>query len=189
MERRRIEVVPYNPKWKDAFEQAKRAYEDVLRGIECQIEHVGSTSVQGLWAKPILDIDIIVQDVETSRKVIEALLTLGYEHVGNYGVKNREVMNPTDSYEPEKVTSMEHHLYVCMEGSENVINHLLIRKHLRENPRAVEAYSRLKRQLATDYTYDIDSYIDGKTALILGFLEAEGMPEEALERIRKINEK
>ena len=69
----KVEVVPYNPVWKIEFEKAAQAYSKLLRGLEVNIEHVGSTSIEGLWAKPILDIDIIVPNSKVSQLVIERL--------------------------------------------------------------------------------------------------------------------
>jgi len=80
---RKIIVEEYNPDWKFEFEKAKVFYEHLLNGIDCQIEHVGSTSVEGLWAKPILDIDIITKSHLESIAIIEKLSSVGYEHIGN----------------------------------------------------------------------------------------------------------
>lgn len=184
---RKIVVEKYNPQWKREFEKAKSFYEELLSGIEVKIEHVGSTSVEGLWAKPILDIDIIVKNTEDSSQVIELLDTVGYKHIGDLGVKGREVLK-YDKENPN-IKWMEHHLYVCLEDNENLQNHLLLRKHLSNNKKSVELYSALKRELADKFTYDIESYIDGKTDLITEFLKSEGMDSEELERIQSINKK
>ncbi|MBS4538861.1 GrpB family protein [Clostridium sp. D2Q-11] len=184
---RKIVVEPYNPKWKEEFDKAKSFYEKLLKDINVEIEHVGSTSVEGLWAKPILDIDIIVRDEEDSKETIKLLESIGYNHIGNLGVEGREALR----YNPDNpnINWMEHHLYVCMNGSENLINHLLLREHLRKNKESVKLYGELKQELADKYPNDIDSYIDGKTKLITTILESEGMKLEELERIEKINSK
>lgn len=183
----KVEVVPYNPVWKIEFEKAAQAYSKLLRGLEVNIEHVGSTSIEGLWAKPILDIDIIVPNSKVSQLVIERLESVQYKHVGNQGVKNREVLKY--SKDNAFVTWMNHHLYVCIDNTENINNHLLLRQHLRQNREAVEAYSHLKRELASRFPNDIDAYIEGKTPLITSFLEKEGMSQTSIERIRSINKK
>lgn len=183
----KIIVVPYDKKWKSEFEKAAKFYEGILQNIDIKIEHVGSTSVEGLWAKPILDIDIIVGNSSDSKKVIEALSSVGYIHVGDYGVPGREAFKYLE--DNEYVDWMTHHLYVCLDGTENLTNHLLLRKHLRKNKDAVEAYGAIKRELANKYPDDIHSYIDGKTELITKFLEAEGMDTVALKRITTINTK
>lgn len=184
---RKIIVEPYNPKWKEEFNKAKSFYEKLLENVNAKIEHVGSTSIEGLSAKPILDIDIIVQNEEDSKKVIELLESVGYNHIGNLGVEGREMLkyNPNNP----RINWMEHHLYVCMKGSENLINHLLLREHLRNNKEPVKLYGDLKRELAERYPNDIDSYIEGKTEFITAILKSKGMNLEELERIKNINSK
>lgn len=182
---RKITVEPYNSNWKIEFNRAYAFYDCLLDGLDVKIEHVGSTSVEGLWAKPILDIDIIVNDPETTHKVIKRLESKGYNHVGNYGVEGREVMKL--AHENTEINWMAHNLYVCLADNENVINHLMLRAHLRRNKDAVKAYSDIKQKLAALYPSDIDAYLDGKTELIIGFLREEGMNEEALQRIVDIN--
>ncbi|HAS73568.1 MAG TPA: hypothetical protein DCS67_05435 [Clostridiales bacterium UBA8960] len=184
---RKITVEPYNPEWKNEFNKAQAFYSTSLVGLDVQIEHVGSTSVEGLWAKPILDIDIIVNDAETIRKVIDRLEECGYKHVGNYGVEGREALKLDQTN--TKIDWMAHNLYVCLADNENVINHLMLRAHLRRNKNAVKAYSEIKRNLAELYPDDMTSYLDGKTDLIIGFLREEGMSEEAIQRIMDINKK
>lgn len=184
---RKIIVESYNPKWKEEFNKAKAFYEKLLEDVNIKIEHVGSTSIEGLSAKPILDIDIIVQNEEDCKKVIKLLESMGYKHIGNLGVEGREMLkyNPNNP----KINWMEHHLYVCMQGSENLINHLLLREHLRNNKESVKLYGKLKMELAYQYPYDIDLYIEGKTKFITTILKSEGMNLEELERIKKINMK
>ena len=182
---KKIEVVAYSPLWKDEFEKAKKAYTSLLEGLEYSIEHVGSTSVEGLWAKPVLDIDILVSDEDMSDSVIQRLETVGYKHRGNLGIEGREAMGYKE--DNEFIDWMKHHLYVCIEDSENVKNHFLLRRHLRENEDAVLAYSELKKELAKKFPYNINAYIDGKTDLIKSFLEKEGLSKDALNRIEEIN--
>lgn len=184
---KRIQVLAYNPKWKLEFEKAKTFYEKLLCGLASQVLHVGSTSVEGLWAKPILDIDIVVSNEAECNRAIKLLESVGYIHVGNLGIEGREAFKYTE--DNKWIQWMEHHLYVCMSGCENLRNHLLLQKHLRSNSEAVEAYSELKRKLADQYPDDMDAYVDGKTELITGFLKAEGMESEELERIESINSK
>ena len=76
----KINVEKYNPQWQVEFERAKLFYEKLLVGIDKRIEYVGSTSVIGLWAKPVLDIDIIVKNSDDSLQVITKLSSVGYKH-------------------------------------------------------------------------------------------------------------
>jgi len=184
---KKISVEKYNPVWKIQFEKAKTFYEKVLKDIEVEIVHVGSTSIEGLWAKPILDIDIIVNNVIDCERTIEFLKSVGYKHIGNLGIEGREAFKYSE--DNSHIQWMEHNLYVCVRGNENLRNHLLLKNHLLQNKTAIEQYSILKRNLAKKYPHNIDSYVEGKTELIKGFLAAEGMNEEELERIELMNKK
>ena len=182
-----IKVEKYNPEWKKEFEKAKFFYKELLKDIDPKIVHVGSTSVKGMWAKPILDIDIIVSNTLGSNKVIKLLEGVGYTHIGNMGVKGREAFKYSN--DNQNIKWMKHNLYVCISGNENLKNHLLLKKHLQNNKDALEEYSKLKYELAKKYPDDINSYVDGKTELITGFLKAEGMDLKKLNRIKSINKK
>ena len=182
-----INVEEYNSTWKMEFQKSKTFYEKVLKEIEVEIVHVGSTSIEGLWAKPILDIDIIVNNATDCELTIESLKSVGYIHIGNLGIEGREAF--TCSVDNRSIQWMAHNLYVCIRGNENLRNHLLLKKHLLENENAVVKYSTLKRNLAKKYPNDIDSYVEGKTELIIAFLKAEGMSKNELARIVSINNK
>lgn len=184
---RTIKVVPYNPNWKVEFQKAQVFFISLLKDFNVEIEHVGSTSVEGLSAKPVLDIDIIVRSEEESQKVIQILGEVGYEHLGDRGIPGREAFR-NDPANPH-ITWMEHHLYVCIEGCESLRNHLLLRKYLRNNQQAAVAYGKLKQELAKQYPSDIDAYVEAKTGLITSFLSEAGMNEEALSRIFEENKK
>jgi len=88
--KRRIEVVEHDPAWKERFEALQAALSPAIAGIDARIEHVGSTSVPGLAAKPVIDADIILQDVADLPAVIAGLAALGYRHLGDLGITGRE---------------------------------------------------------------------------------------------------
>ena len=108
MTTRNIVVVPYDEKWKLRFEEIARELHAVLGELTLSIEHVGSTSVPGLAAKPIIDIDVVIEDESKLKAVIGALAKIGYQYEGNLGIPGREAFG----YEG-KTHLMEHHLYVC----------------------------------------------------------------------------
>ena len=187
---RKIIIEEYNQKWKLEFEKAKKFYSKLFNKYNIHdvlIEHVGSTSVEGMWAKPILDIDIIVPDTKISKNIIRILESVGYIHKGDLGIQGREVLEYKK--DNKNINWMDHHLYVCINGCENLKNHLLLKKHLKENRHAVEVYSALKRKLAIEHEYDIESYIAGKTELITRFLRKEGMNIDEILNIISINNK
>jgi GrpB-like predicted nucleotidyltransferase (UPF0157 family) len=185
-----IIVEPYNPNWKDTFEAIKGIYLLALKGINCDIEHVGSTAVPGLCAKPVIDIDIIVPDEATSQQAIALLAPLGYTYAGNQGIPQREVLKRSSEhvpYTPDNATWPKHHLYICIAGSHSLLNHLHLRNYLLAHPAAVAQYSALKQELAAKYPNDMDSYVEGKTAFITGILKKTGFDDAVLNGITEQN--
>ncbi|MEC9440043.1 MAG: GrpB family protein [Myxococcota bacterium] len=176
-----IVVELYSDAWAHHFEALRMRLSNALDGIAHTIEHVGSTSVKGLAAKPVIDIDIIVAR-EQLDDAIEALSTLEYTHRGELGIKDRHAFR----YEGEEELHT-HNLYVCIEGAESLRNHLLLRDYLREHPDEARAYGALKQELARKHPRDIDAYVEGKSAFILAILEKQGMSQESLEAIEEAN--
>jgi GrpB-like predicted nucleotidyltransferase (UPF0157 family) len=172
-------VVDYDPSWPARFEAIRDRIAPVLGPLAVSIEHVGSTSVPGLAAKPVIDIDVVVADASAIPAAIDVLTGLGYEHLGELAVRGREAFRRPPGSE-------KHNLYVCPAGGEGLRNHLALRKHLRAHPEAVEAYGALKRRLAAEVP-DIDAYVVAKTDLIVSFLRAEGLDDETLASIELAN--
>ena len=172
-------VVDYDPTWPARFEAIRDRIAPALGSLAVSIEHVGSTSVPGLAAKPVIDIDIVVADPSAIPAAIEALTALGYEHLGELAVPGREAFRRPPGTE-------KHNLYVCPVGGQGLRNHLALRSHLRTHPEASQAYGALKRQLAAA-SPDIDAYVVGKTDLIVSFLRAEGIDEATLAAIEAAN--
>lgn len=179
---KKVTVVPYDPAWPKLFEALKTVYSKQLAGEEFEIEHVGSTSVPNLPAKPILDIDIIIEDIDGRKnRIIQKLIDLGYYHAGDLGIPGREALKYKESSIPNDGSGRtwpKHHLYLCMKGSLALKNHLDFRNYLRLHPEKAAAYGKLKQGLAQQFTYDIDSYIDGKTDFIVEVLRKLGMSEQ-----------
>ena len=125
------------------------------------IEHVGSTSVQGLSAKPIIDIDVVIKDDTLVEDVVSALGEIGYQHEGNLGIVGREAFK----YDGKKHL-MKHHLYVCPEDSPELRRHIAFRDYLRAHPEAVRDYSRIKEEGAKQYPDDMERYIEHKSPFI-----------------------
>ena len=166
---KRVIVVPYDESWKAEFERIKEELLAVLIDYAMAIEHVGSTSVPELYAKPIIDVDIVID--EKMFDTIKAQLgDIGYTHIGDLGVEGREAFK----YE-NKPHLLEHHLYVCNKNADELERHLALRNFLRSNGEYRNKYSELKIKLAKMYPYDIDSYINGKQSLILEIYEKCGL--------------
>ena len=158
---RKVIVVPYNEQWKTYFEIIRQYLLTAVKDTVIGIEHIGSTSVEGLSAKPIIDIDIVIKDYSVFNKVVERLATLGYIHEGDLGIKDREAFDYRGSTDLPK-----HHLYVCPESSAELCRHIVFRDYLRNHPEAVTRYSRIKEEGARIFPDSIDDYIKYKTPCI-----------------------
>jgi GrpB-like predicted nucleotidyltransferase (UPF0157 family) len=178
----RVVVVDYDPAWPETFDLLRSRIWPAVADLAVAIEHVGSTSVPGLAAKPIIDIDLVVPGTEEIPAVIERLAGVGYEHRGDLGVPGREAFRYMGDLP-------RHNLYACAADSLALANHLAVRNHLRSFPDVARQYGALKKQLAEQFPYDIDSYVDGKTDTILAILRIAGFQEERLETIERINRK
>lgn len=178
-----IAIEEHDPRWARQFGSLRARFLSVLGGHDVDIQHVGSTSVPGLAAKPILDIDVIVPKGTALPPVLAALCALGYEHVGDLGVPGRESLR-----EIVPGNLPRHHLYVCREGALSLRNHLLLRDYLRAHPEAVLTYAALKRELAASFPDEIDAYCRGKSAFITEILGRSGMTPEELQSIRSVND-
>jgi GrpB-like predicted nucleotidyltransferase (UPF0157 family) len=175
-----IEVVAYDPEWPILFEQLRGQLWTVLHDVALTIEHVGSTSVPGLAAKPIIDISVVVPSERELPLAIAQLATLGYVHRGNLGIEGREAFD-------RPAGSPRHNLYVCPQGSLGLQNHLAVRDYLRTHPETARAYGALKQQLAERFPHDIERYVDGKTDLILEILRARELAPEDVAAIKRAN--
>ena len=152
-------VVDYQKEWKHAFEDIKHELNLFLASKIIGIEHVGSTSVEGLSAKPIIDVDIIINN---NFEEVKALLqNHGYIHEGDLGIPTREAFK----YEG-KDHLMKHHLYVCSVDSPELKRHIMFRDFLKNSYEDMKAYGELKKKLALLYPKDIDKYIEGKSEFI-----------------------
>lgn len=161
MRTKKVVVLPYDRTWKFAFQEIKREIEGAIGELIIGIEHVGSTSVEGLSAKPIIDIDVIIKDYSTFDSVVSKLEAIGYIHEGNLGIKDREAFKYAD-----KPHLQQHHLYVCPQQSKELYRHITFRDFLVNNPEAVKKYSAVKEKAAQLFPDNIEKYIAYKSPCI-----------------------
>ena len=170
MKTRQVIVLPYRYEWKDDFEKIKQELTVALGDLAIGIEHVGSTSVEGLSAKPCIDIDVVIEDYSVFDAVVDRLASIGYIHEGDLGIKDREAFKYSDKPHLEN-----HHLYVCPQSSEELRRHLTFRDFLRNNPDAAAKYGSIKEKAAELYPNDIDKYIEYKSPCIEEIYKACGL--------------
>lgn len=161
MRTKKVVVLPYDRTWKYAFEEIKREIEGAIGDLIIGVEHVGSTSVEGLSAKPIIDIDVVIKDYSTFDAVVSKLESIGYIHEGNLGIKDREAFKYSD-----KPHLQQHHLYVCPQQSEELYRHITFRNFLVNNSEAVKKYSAVKEKAAQLFPDNIEKYIEYKSPCI-----------------------
>ena len=161
MQTRKVIVLPYDRAWQTAFEDIRAELDAALGDLAIGIEHVGSTSVVGMSAKPIIDIDVVIRDYTVFDEVVRKLAEIGYTHEGDLGIRDREAFKYEDKPHLQK-----HHLYVCPQNSAELHRHVKFRDYLRENPIAVRKYSAVKEAAAEMYPDDIDGYIAYKSPCI-----------------------
>ena len=143
MQTRSVIVVPYDQKWKSDFAEIRKEIESAIGHLIVGIEHVGSTAVEGLSAKPCIDIDVVIKDYSVFDAVVRELEAIGYIHEGDLGIQDREAFR----YE-SKPHLQKHHLYVCPQHSQELRRHIAFRDFLRKNPEAVKQYSQVKETAA-----------------------------------------
>ena len=177
-----IIVLDHDPAWGSIFLRLRSRVWPLVSDLAASIEHVGSTSVEGLPAKPVIDLTIIVREASRMPTVIDRLATIGYRHNGDQGVPGREAFAHPDQ-------APAHHLYACVENNLALRNHLTVRDHLRRHPARAQAYGELKKRLAARFPDDIDGYADGKTDFLLAILADAGFSQVELDEIRGINSK
>ncbi len=143
------------------------------------MEHVGSTAVPGLAAKPIIDIDVVADDEDVAAAV-SALEAVGYVHRGDLGVADREAFTAPDD-------APRRNVYVCRRGTLSVRNHLAVRDVLRAHPRLRDEYGAVKLALASDPAMDIDTYVARKSAVLQKVLAESDLTVAERRQILRLN--
>jgi GrpB-like predicted nucleotidyltransferase (UPF0157 family) len=141
------------------FREEAYKLHDIFRGEIVVIHHIGSTSVPGLKAKPIIDIMPAVKDINIVDKYNKAMQDIGYEPKGENGIPGRR-------YFQKGGDNRSHHVHIYQLGNYEIVRHLAFRDYLRTHPDAKKKYGELKERLAQQFPYDIESYIGSKERLV-----------------------
>ncbi len=160
LEHDKVKLSPYQEEWAKLFEEEKKRLEEVIGENVLDIQHIGSTAVPSLKAKPILDIGVAVENFEKAFALVAPTESLGYTYRGENGIPRRHyfVKGP-----PDKRT---HHIHMFEEVNEAWAKHLLFRDYLRTHPETAAAYGTLKEDLAKRYPRDREAYTDDKHEFI-----------------------
>ncbi|MGP4041866.1 GrpB family protein [Gracilibacillus sp. D59] len=160
-----INICNYNSKWTEQFATERDKIVEILGDKVVRIEHIGSTSIKGLAAKPIIDILLGVQHLDEVSDFVYPLKEIDYEYVPKPEFKDRRFFRKG---EWGKGTS---HLHICEYDSSQWIEKLLFRDYLRLHPEAAQEYEVLKKVLASEYKYDRHTYTKKKEPFIKTILE------------------
>jgi GrpB-like predicted nucleotidyltransferase (UPF0157 family) len=155
-------VVAYNPLWKNDFAEIRTRLAHALHGIQVNIEHVGSTAITGLAAKPIIDIDVVYQEAPVFDMIKTGLENVGYCHHGDQGLAGREVFKRKGTPYDDVLDNKAHHLYVCMYDNLQLRRHILFRDYLQKHEVARNFYMNLKYEIAAEANGDRKQYADIK---------------------------
>jgi GrpB-like predicted nucleotidyltransferase (UPF0157 family) len=160
---RKVEVVPHDRHWQSLFKAESQQLEIAFGGNAIAIHHIGSTAIETIYAKPIIDILVEVTNLDRVDEKNTQIRSLGYEAMGEFGITGRRFFRKDNN---DGIRT--HHIHTFEIGSPQIDRHLAFRDYLRSYPEAAYKYSQLKQQLAQKYPDDIQSYMDGKD----GFIQA-----------------
>lgn len=164
---RKVEVRPYNANWPKMFKQEVTNLKGIYGNRIVTVHHIGSTSIKGLKAKPIIDLLPVVKDITEVDKFDDQMKALGYEPKGENGISGRR-------YFQKGGDVRTHHVHIYQQGDLQIDRHLAFRNYLRVNSTLRNKYGNLKEDLSKQFPYDIASYIQGKEELVLA-IEKEAL--------------
>lgn len=160
LKREIVELENYNEKWKKEYEKERDLLKNVLGDRIIEIEHVGSTSIVGLKAKPVIDILIAINSLEEIEQIEQLLIEYDYSNRGHQGVEDRYFF----AKGPEDARS--HYIHFVEKDNNTYINLLWFKKYLLKHPEYIEKYCELKQELAEKYSEDRKKYTAGKSNFI-----------------------
>lgn len=163
-----ITVLEYDPRWKQDYQEERKKIAAILKENALAIYHIGSTSVSGLAAKPIIDILAAVRSLEEVDSVADSFSAIGYEFLGEFGIAGRRYLRKGGDERTHQI-----HIFQADDWN-NIGRHLAFRQYLATHEREREEYAKLKQELARQFPYDIDGYCDGKEAFVLA-VEAQAL--------------
>lgn len=156
---RKIEVVPYNKDWPFLFQKEACLIKKIFGHEIVEIYHIGSTSVVGLKAKPIIDILPVVKDIDKVDDFNGKMIKIGYEPTGENGIAGRRFFHKGGD-------NRTHHVHIFEKGDANIKRHVAFTKFLNAHPVIANQYGELKEQLAKNFTYDPEAYSKGKDQFV-----------------------
>src|SRR5688572_3031291 len=162
-QQREIIIVAYDPAWVERFREEASCIATVFGGDLLSLHHIGSTSIPGMSAKPIIDIMPVVRDISRAETFNEGMIQLGYIPMGEYGIAGRR-------YFVKGADPRTHQVHSYQPDNPEVKRHLDFRDYLIAHEDEAGQYAKLKAGLAEQHRYDIEAYTQGKATFIKGVL-------------------
>ena len=147
-----ITVIEYSPLWKNKYKEESLLIRNILADNCIAIYHIGSTSVEGLAAKPIIDIMAVVRSLERVDIDAEKFSDIGYEYLGEFGIEGRRYLRKGGDERTHQI-----HIFQADDWN-NIGRHLAFRDYMRTHEKEREEYAKIKTELAKKFPYDIDGY-------------------------------
>lgn len=154
-----IDVVSYNPEWKEEYVKEESKLKNIFKDELLNIQHIGSTSIPGICAKPVIDILVVVRDINKVDILEDEMLKTGYFAKGEYGIKGRRFF-------VKGQINRTHNVHIYQLGHYEISNHLNFRDYLINHPEEAKNYEKLKKELSEEFKQDIDGYNEGKASFI-----------------------
>ncbi len=178
-EQRKVELVPHNPEWSRLADQEAKRIRQGLSFPIIGIYHIGSTSIPGIKAKPILDFVMEVEDLADVIAAVDEFKALGYQSKGEFGIPGRQFFTRDTNGQ------RSHHLHVFQKGHPDIERHTVFRDFLRANPDAAKEYEKLKEKLAKRFPKQSSDYTEAKSDFILSMDEVARYWLESAKQAKK----
>jgi GrpB-like predicted nucleotidyltransferase (UPF0157 family) len=154
-------VAPPDPSWIAQFQHEAERIRAAFGVQSVEIHHIGSTAINGIYAKPIIDILLLVEDLSVADAGTPAMRALGYEARGEFGIPGRRYFRKDDSN-----GTRTHHVHSFVRESDEATRHLAFRDYMNAHPSIAQEYGLLKQRLAKEFPSDMEAYMDGKDKFI-----------------------
>jgi GrpB-like predicted nucleotidyltransferase (UPF0157 family) len=160
-----VELKPHNPKWRELYEEEEVLVSKAVSAFLIEIQHIGSTAIPGIMAKPIIDIALAIDSLENVEKIIKPLEEIGYTYRGEAGIPHRHLfVKGSEDFRT-------HHMHVMHRSHYEWKKHIVFRDYLRKHPKEAKEYSNLKLKLEKEFKEDRESYTESKSEFIESILE------------------
>jgi GrpB-like predicted nucleotidyltransferase (UPF0157 family) len=154
-----MEVVPYNPDWEKEYLKESKIIQNILGDEMIKIHHIGSTAIQSIYAKPVIDILIEVNDIKNIDNYNDEMNKIGYIPKGEFGIKGRRFFL-------KGLYNRTHHVHIFETKNQEIRKHLNFRDYMIAHPKVAKQYEKLKKELSTNFRYDNEGYCNGKDEFI-----------------------